>query len=269
MTKVGAYAIIRIYTLVFGADGGPAADIAGPWLLPASAIGLIIGALGVLASRGLVNLVSFSMIWSMGSLLLAVALFDARGMAAALYYTLHSTLVAAALFLLAELIARRRGPMRDRLEAAAPIAGSAMFGGLFFLAAVAMAGLPPLSGFTGKILILEALRPAPAWGWLWALLLVTSLILIVGFARAGTTLFWKSEAIGVDARASLQRRASGLTTAAAGVLLAGTLVLSLFAGPVTRHLEATAAQIFTPRGYVEAVLGPSSFTPAAQTERTP
>jgi multicomponent K+:H+ antiporter subunit D len=79
MTKVGAYAIIRIYTLIFGADGGPAAEVAAPWLLPASAIGLVIGALGVLASRVLVNLVSFSMIWSMGSLLLAVGLFDAGG----------------------------------------------------------------------------------------------------------------------------------------------------------------------------------------------
>jgi multicomponent K+:H+ antiporter subunit D len=181
-------------------------------------------------------------------------------MAAALYYTLHSTLVAAALFLLAELIARRRGPIRDRLEAAAPFAAP-----LCSEAVLSGCGChgrpPPLSGFTGKILILEALRPAPAWGWLWALLLATSLMVIVGFARAGTTLFWKSEAIGVDPRASLQRRASGLTTAAAGVLLAGTLVLSLFAGPVTRHLEATAAQIFTPaamsrRCWVQAVSPP-------------
>jgi multicomponent K+:H+ antiporter subunit D len=269
MTKVGAYAIIRIYTLVFGAEGGPAADIAGPWLLPASLIGLIIGALGVLASRMLVNLVSFSMIWSMGSLLLAVALFNSRGIAAALYYTLHSTLIAAALFLLAELIAKRRGPARDRLEPAPPITGSAVFGGLFFLAAIAMAGLPPLSGFTGKILILEALRPSPAWGWLWALLLTTSLIVIVGFARAGTTLFWKSEAMGVEAPPSLQHRSPSLPTAAAAALLAGTILLSLFAGPATRHLEATAAQILDTRSYVEAVLGPSRADPAARTERTP
>ena len=159
--------------------------------------------------------------------------------------------------------------MRDRLEAAAPFAGSAMFGGLFFLAAIAMAGLPPLSGFAGKILILEALRPAPAWGWLWALLLATSLIVVIGFARAGTTLFWKSEAIGVEAPPTLQRRASSLPTAAAGALLAGTVVLSLFAGPATRHLEATAAQIFDTRGYIDAVLGPSRPDPAARTERTP
>jgi multicomponent K+:H+ antiporter subunit D len=144
-----------------------------------------------------------------------------------------------------------------------------VFGGLFFLAAIAMAGLPPLSGFTGKILILEALRPSPAWGWLWALLLTTSLIVIVGFARAGTTLFWKSEAMGVEAPPSLQHRSPSLPTAAAAALLAGTILLSLFAGPATRHLEATAAQILDTRSYVEAVLGPSRADPAARTERTP
>ena len=138
LTKVGAYAIIRVYTLVFGPDGGPAAGVAGPWLLPAALAGLAVGALGVLASRSLVNLVSFS------------------GLAAALYYAIHSTLIAASLFLLAEIVAARRGASRDLLVPAAPVAGAALLSGLFFLAGIAMAGLPPLSGFAGKLLILMA-----------------------------------------------------------------------------------------------------------------
>jgi multicomponent K+:H+ antiporter subunit D len=256
MTKVGAYSIIRVYTLVFGAEGGPAAGIAGPWLLPAALAALVVGALGVLASRALVNLVSFSVIWSMGTLLTAVALFDPRGIAAALYYTLHSTLIAAALFLLVELVASRRGETGDTLVPAPPISGATLLGGLFFLAGIAMAGLPPLSGFTGKILILEAVRGAPAWGWIWGLLLATSLVVVIGFARAGSTLFWKAEAVGAPAPAPVDRADPRLAVAAAATLLAGTVVLSLAAGPVMRQIEATAAQILDTRAYVQSVLGP-------------
>jgi multicomponent K+:H+ antiporter subunit D len=256
MTKVGAYSIIRVYTLVFGAEGGPAAGIAGPWLLPAALAALVVGALGVLASRALVNLVSFSVIWSMGTLLTAVALFDPRGIAAALYYTLHSTLIAAALFLLVELVASRRGETGDTLVPAPPISGATLLGGLFFLAGIAMAGLPPLSGFTGKILILEAVRGAPAWGWIWGLLLATSLVVVIGFARAGSTLFWKAEAVGAPAPAPTDRADPRLAVAAAATLLAGTVVLSLAAGPVMRQIEATAAQILDTRAYVQSVLGP-------------
>jgi multicomponent K+:H+ antiporter subunit D len=193
----------------------------------------------------------------MGSLLTAVALFDRAGLAAALYYAIHSTLIAAALFLLAEIVAARRGASRDLLVPAPPVAGAALLGGLFFLAGIAMAGLPPLSGFAGKLLILDAVRAAPGWGWIWAVLLATSLLVMIGFARAGSTLFWKSEAIaGVEPYAPPKRADPPLATAAAAALLAGTAALSLFAGPVMVQVEATAAQLMDPRAYVSAVLGP-------------
>ena len=256
LTKVGAYSIIRIYTLVFGAEGGTAAGIAAPWLLAGALAALVVGALGVLATRALVNLVSFSIIWSMGSLLVAVALFDARGLSAALYYTLHSTLVGGALFLLAELVALRRGKARDLLEPAPPIAGAALLGGMFFLAGIAMAGLPPLSGFAGKLLILEASRTAPLASWIWGTLLATTLVVVLGFARAGSTLFWKSEAV-APLPGPATARAAPLATGACATLIAAMLALSLLAGPVTRRLDAAAAQILDTRGYVAAVLGPA------------
>lgn len=257
LTKVGAYSIIRVYTLVFGPDGGPAAGVAGPWLLPAALGGLAVGAFGVLASRSLVNLVSFSVVWSMGSLLTAVALFDRAGLAAALYYAIHSTLIAAALFLLAEIVAARRGASRDLLVPAPPVAGAALLGGLFFLSGIAMAGLPPLSGFAGKLLILEAVRAAPGWGWIWGVVLATSLLVMIGFARAGSTLFWKSEAVaGAEPYAPPKRADPALATAAAAALIAGTAALSLFAGPVMVEVEAAAAQLLDPSAYVAAVLGP-------------
>ena len=172
MTKVGAYAILRVYVLIFGGDAGAAAWLAEPYVLPAAALTLALGMIGVLASRTLTALAVYALLGSVGTLLLAVGLFDETATAAALYYLVHSTLAGAALFLLADLVARRRGGAGDRLVAAPPFAQLDLLAGLFFLAAIAAVGLPPLSGFVGKLLILEALAgPAGlgpgsgSWSW--------------------------------------------------------------------------------------------------------
>lgn len=255
MTKVGAYSIIRVFTVAFGSDDGTGTNIAAPWIMPAALATLVIGSLGVLASRVLVDLICFAVVWSMGTLLVAVALFDVAGLTAALYYTLHSTLVAGALFLLSDLIASRRGRWRDNLEPSPVIAGAPLLGALFFLGAVAMCGLPPLSGFVGKLMVLDATRSSDAVGWIWAIVLATSLVVIVGFSRAGTTLFWKSDAV-EGSLDPVRVPARAVPVLAAASLIAGTAVLSVWGGPVTRHMEATARQLLQRNDYIEAVLGP-------------
>ncbi|WP_230530038.1 monovalent cation/H+ antiporter subunit D [Microvirga roseola] len=255
MTKVGAYCIIRVFTLIFGADGGAAAFVAAPWILPAALVTLLIGALGVLASRVLVDLVCFAVVWSMGSLLVAVSFFDAQGLTAALYYTLHSTLIGAALFLLSNLIATRRGRWHGLLQPSPSMVQAGLMGGLFFLAAIAMAGLPPLSGFIGKLMILAAAWPSALAGWIWAIVLATSLVVIVGFSRAGTVLFWKSEAVDASHPEPLPEPVRIAPLTAAILLVSGTALLAVFAGPVTRQLEATAQQLLDPAPYIAAVLG--------------
>jgi multicomponent K+:H+ antiporter subunit D len=258
LTKVGAYSIIRVFTLVFGADGGAAAGMAGPWILWAAVATLAIGSIGALSSRSLATLVCFSVVWSMGSLLVAVSSLEVRGLTAALYYALHSTLISAALFLLADQVAARRGAWGDRLVAAPPAVQAGLMGGLFFMAAIAMAGLPPLSGFLGKLMILQASRAAAPWPWIWTMLLLTSIVVVLAYSRAGSVLFWKSEGtVGEVGRAGPLRTAP---VAATAFLLVGTALLTVFAGPVTRHLEAAAQQLVDTAGYVEAVLGPPLVT---------
>ncbi|MBL8463732.1 MAG: monovalent cation/H+ antiporter subunit D, partial [Thauera sp.] len=97
MTKVGAYSIIRLYVLAFGADAGEAAWLAAPWLLPAGLLTLVLGMTGVLAARSLGQMASFAVIGSMGMLLATVAVFTPQATSAALYYLIHSTLAAGAL----------------------------------------------------------------------------------------------------------------------------------------------------------------------------
>jgi multicomponent K+:H+ antiporter subunit D len=136
------------------------------------------------------------------------------------------------------------------------MANAAMLGSLFFLAAIAMSGLPPLSGFIGKLMILDATRTSGAAGWIWTFVLATSLLVIIGFSRAGTMLFWKSEAVTGTLEPSPPARSASMVPAA--ILILGTALLSFSAGPVTRHLEATAQQLVTPRSYVDAVMDPSA-----------
>jgi multicomponent K+:H+ antiporter subunit D len=254
MTKVGAYCIIRLYTLAFGEAAGESAWLAAPWLMPAALVTLTLGMLGVLAADRLRQMVSFAVIGSMGTLLIAVAMFTEQAMSAALYYLVHSTLTAGALFLIVDLVAERRPGHGDGITVGPRFAQIGLVGSLFFLGAIAMAGMPPLSGFIGKLLILDSARDVLGRNWIWGLILTTSLIAIVGFARGGSTLFWKSASVegALEPRAA---RRGALPIVAAGLLIAGTVLLTVFAGPVTRYLDDTAAQLFAPLGYIDAVLG--------------
>ena len=153
MTKVGAYAIIRVYTMVFPPELEATAGLHNDGLLLFALISLAVGALGVLAARKLDRLVTFSVIGSMGMVMITISLFTQASTAAALYYIVHSTLASAALFLIADMVKSGRDDLT--LVAMPPIAGAVLVSGLFFVSAIAMTGLPPLSGFLGKLLVLD------------------------------------------------------------------------------------------------------------------
>jgi len=189
----------------------------------------------------------------MGMLLATVAVFTEQATSAALFYLIHSTLAAGALFLIADLVAERRGLLRDRLVLAPRFAQGGLIGALFFVAAIAMSGMPPLSGFIGKLLVLDGVRASAHAGWFWTLILATSLIAIVGFSRGGSLLFWKPHA--QPTAPASGRAGDTLGFVAVGGLLACLVALTVFAGPVHAWLETTARQIYAPAAYIEAVLG--------------
>ncbi|WP_413720848.1 monovalent cation/H+ antiporter subunit D [Silicimonas sp. MF1-12-2] len=253
MTKVGAYAIIRVYTLIFPPDLEVTAGLHDLWLQPAALISLAIGMIGVLAAGKLDRLVAYSVVGSMGMVMIAISLFSPEGIAAALYYIVHSTLAAAALFLVSDLVRTGRGNVD--LTAQPPMSGTALTAGLFFAGAIAMAGLPPLSGFLGKLLILEASFDTSAMLWIWVVVLSSSLISVVGFARAGSVLFWKAHGIEAleEAEAATQRP-SKLSYAAVGGLLALLFAHTVFAGHVHRYTTSMAAELFAPDAYKSIVL---------------
>lgn len=258
MTKVGAYSILRIYTLVFGPEVAATQGLTQGWLLPAALLTLLAGAIGVLGARKLGRLAAFGAISSMGTLLIAISLFTPAATAAALYYLVHSTLAAALLFLVADLVMERQGGW---ILPQLPMPQTGLISALFFTAAIALAGMPPLSGFLGKLLVLDATRNDVLANWIWAVVLAGSLITILGMARAGSQLFWKGH--GLPARTAEEPGelpppavpVARLPFVACFGLLSGLVALTVFAGPATRYAEATAAQLFTPTAYIETVLG--------------
>ncbi|MFN4058161.1 MAG: monovalent cation/H+ antiporter subunit D [Roseinatronobacter sp.] len=251
MTKVGAYAIIRMFTLAFGPSLALTGTLPGQIVLVGALITTVVGMVGVLAGGSLARVAAFAGIGSMGTLFIAVAPFTEVAMGAALYYMVHSTLAAAMIFLVVDMVQARRGTCA--LELRGVIAQSGLIASLYFFAAIAMAGMPPLSGFLGKLLVLDGVRDTSTWVWSWAIILGGSLIVIMGLARAGSIVFWKAHAVPAD-DAPADAPARALALGGVGLLALLIIAMTLGAGPVSAYLDATATQLFTPAEYIAAVL---------------
>ncbi len=230
MTKVGAYALIRFGTLVFPTDLPSTGTLIQSLMEPAAYATMAIGAIGTLGAKSLPRLIAFAALGSMGTLLLAVLAFTPEATAAALYYLIHSTLAMAALFLLSDITPHRR----DGLIAA-----------LFMAAAVAMAGMPPLSGFVGKLLVMDALRDTAPLAW--SFILGSSLLTMIGLARIGSDLFWKADA------PSPANTIAPFSPLASGLCLLAIVALTIGAGPLTVWLGETAANLHAPAAYIDAL----------------
>jgi multicomponent K+:H+ antiporter subunit D len=248
MTKVGVYAIIRIYTLIFGDSAGALAHLIQSWLWPISLITLVLGALGVMAARNLRIQVAYLVIVSVGTLLAGVALNSEAAISATLYYLLHSTWICGALFLLSDVIKQQRGASVDHIIAGPALPQAVLVGSLFFVAAASVIGMPPLSGFIGKIMLLNSAATDTEAAWLWGIVLGSSLAVLMALSRSGSTFFWRTEDPVTDTA-----RASGWALAAIIGLLSMSILLSGFGASVMQYTNALAHQVLTPGLYIDAV----------------
>lgn len=240
MTKVGVYCIFRVFTVIFGEEAGGVANMIEPWIWPMAILTISVGTIGVLASPSLRIMTGNLVVVSVGTLLIAFAIRTPEATAAAMLYLIHSTLVSAALFLLADMIGQQRGKALDRFVIARKINQSTLLGVLFFVAALSVAGLPPLSGFLGKLVILQSATTPDDQQWVWSLILLSSLLTIVALSRAGTTLFWRhpknSEPDGDSSVSSWQ-------VGGAALLLLASPVIVLFGASFVHYTSEAAAQL--------------------------
>lgn len=238
MTKVGLYSIYRVFGGIFGSDAGSLAHIATPWIWPLAIATIVVGSCGAYAAPSLRLLTANMVIVSVGTLLLSFVINDGQSLSVGLYYLPHSTVAAGALFLIADQVRVQRGPAQDRFVISRPMPQAVVHGSFFFLAAIAVIGLPPLSGFIGKVLLLHATVGFEEQLWVWPVLLASSLVALIAFSRAGTSLFWHA-----SGKTTAAEKARPTQILAIFILLTMTALMTVFAGPLVAYSERAANDI--------------------------
>jgi multicomponent K+:H+ antiporter subunit D len=269
MSKLGIYVILRLWTLVFGAEAGPLAGFGGDGLLVIGMLTIVFGTVGVLAAQSLPRLAGCCVLVSSGTLIAAIGTGGGAVIGSALFYLVSSTLGIAALFLLIELVERMRDPGADVLAVTMEAYGEgdddpeevgiaipatvALLGGSFIACALLLAGLPPLAGFIGKFGMMAAMLKtdgaavrASAW-MLIGLLTVSGLAILIAMTRTGISSFWARLDDSVP-------RVRVIEMAPVLCLLLLCLGLTVGGGPAMRYMEATTKALQTPQDYVTGVL---------------
>lgn len=177
------------------------------------------------------------MVVSVGTLVALVAVQTVNSSAAAIYYLVHSTLVSAALFLLADLVGKQRGKVADRITAGRPVVQPMLLGIMFAIAAITVIGMPPLSGFIGKVWILKSTIESSHTYWFWAVYLLVSLAVLVSVSKAGSTVFWHHTGK-VDTQSA--EKAHPAQIIAILTLITCAPLMVIFAGPLTDYALSAA-----------------------------
>lgn len=259
MTKVGIYAILRINGTVF--DDAMAQNIFKNCLMIIGLITSFYGVIGALGADRLRRFVGFMVLSSIGTLLIAIAMFNTEAWAAALYYLVHSTLIAAAFYLFCGWMTSQRGSFKDHLKVAPRIKQEKAAAFTYFTIALMLAGLPPFSGFLGKVFILQATAESAYQAWVIAVILIVSLLSIIALTRVGFILFWRAsppeenpnEQAYTEYQA-LPEHAPKRNDQAIYILLAGLMSYVVFAAPIQTYTVSTAQQIQNHALYQQAIL---------------
>ena len=273
LTKVGVYAIIRAHSLLF--PGGRMDKV----LLVAGLLTMVVGILGAVAQSDIKRLLSFTLVSHIGYMVFGIALSSELGMSGAIYYVAHHILVQTTLFLVVGLIERQAGASAlERLGGLA--AASPLLAFVFVVPALNLGGIPPFSGFIGKVALLEAgARDGSVLAWtLVAGGVITSLLTLYVVTRVWTKAFWRSREdapeghlsasapsalvdnteesmdIQLADRDDVGRMPVGMLMPTAALITVG-LALTVLAGPIFAYSERAANEVLDRGQYITAVLG--------------
>jgi multicomponent Na+:H+ antiporter subunit D len=251
LTKVGVYAIIRTQTLLF--PHGPAPTI----ILVAAFLTMIVGILGAVAQSDIKRLLSFTLVSHIGYMLFGIGLVSDAGLAAAIFYVVHHIIIQTTLFLAAGLIERRGGTTTlDGLGGLARLAP--VLGVLFYVPALNLAGIPPFSGFLGKLGLMQAgVADGSPLAWLLvAGSVVTSLLTLYAIGRVWNLAFWRTPRAEKPAVADAVPPVRVLPRLMVGSTLALVVLgtgLTVVSGPLFDVTTRAAAELLDREPYVHAV----------------
>jgi multicomponent Na+:H+ antiporter subunit D len=258
LTKVGVYAIIRVFTLVYAHD----AAFFGPIIGVVAMATMVTGVFGAAMHYDIRKILSFHIISQIGYMLVGVALMTPLAIAGSVLYIVHHIIVKANLFLVAGAIRQETGSFAlariGGLWAAKPLLGL-----LFLIPALSLAGLPPLSGFWGKLVVIRSGLEAQAW-LLAAVALLVGVLTLYSMIKIWNEAFWKAQP--EDQRALAWTRRERLATYLPIVALGAlTMTIGLFTEPFAALSLQAAESLLDRQSYIVAVLGPDAVRVAGQT----
>jgi multicomponent Na+:H+ antiporter subunit D len=242
------YALIRVFTLIF---------TGAPWythglLIVVSGLTMVTGVLGALAQTDMRRILSFHIVSQIGYMVMGLAILTPLALAGSVFYVIHHIVVKTNLFLVAGIVRRVGGS-----TALAPLGGlyasQPLLAVLFFVPAMSLAGVPPLSGFFAKLALIRAGLDAGHYV-LVAVALVVGLMTLLSMTKIWNETFWKPRPGPRPADAGPTRRDRVLLVIPVGALAAVTVAIGLGAGPVFALAMRTADQLLDGREYIAAVM---------------
>ena len=243
LTKVGVYALIRMFTLLFHSAPAPLFAL----LLGMSAATMVIGLIAALKETDFRRVLSFNLVGHIGYTTASLGLLTPAALAAAIFYVLHHIIVITNLYLVSGVLLRLR-----RTTNMAGLGGmyrdQPLFSALAMIPVFSLAGVPPLSGFLGKLAIVEGTFASGAY-WLGGLVLVVGLLTLLSMGRTWAEGFWRP--------AGTQDMAAPGTpyVIAIAALSLLTLAMTIGAEPLFDLTSRGAEQLLHRDEYVNAVLG--------------
>jgi multicomponent Na+:H+ antiporter subunit D len=252
MTKVGVYALFRMFTLVFTHDVAFTHTV----ILGIAILSMVVGVLGAAAQQDVRRILSFHIVSQIGYIVLGLALFTPLALAGAVFYLVHNIIAKTNLFLVGGVMNRLAGSF-DLAAIGGLYRYAPVLAALFLLSALSLAGLPPLSGFWAKLLLVQASLEIEAW-IVAGVALTVGLLTLYSMTKIWTLGFWKPEPVARIA----PPRISGferLALYAPIVAMSGlTVIMGLWAEPFLAAADRAAEELLDPRLYLDAVLGGSS-----------
>ncbi|MBK5926345.1 Na+/H+ antiporter subunit D [Rhodobaculum claviforme] len=256
LTKVGVYALMRMFTLVFVGDVGFTHEI----LIWVSVLTMVTGVLGAAAQTDFRKILSFHIISQIGYMTLGLALFTPLALMGGVFYLVHHIIVKANLFLVAGVAQKLTGDT-DLNRIGGLYKSSPWLAALFIVPAFSLAGFPPLSGFWAKYLIVMASIELQAWVITFFALLV-GLLTIFSMTKIWGMAFWKPHPDGIEPVPERIPAAVRIPMMIPIVGLAAmTVGIGLFPEPFVQFAEVSAAQLLSPTDYVDTVLGVRGMAP--------
>jgi multicomponent Na+:H+ antiporter subunit D len=253
LTKVGVYAMIRVFTLIFIQDIGYTHSI----LLVLAAFTMVTGVLGAIAQNEFRRVLSFHIISQIGYMIMGLALFTPLALAGSVFYIAHHIIVKTNLFLISGLVEHLQ---RSRLlkNMGGLYRTRPVLAALFLIPALSLAGIPPLSGFFAKLGLVQAGLDSRQYGVV-AIALGVSLLTLFSMMKIWNEAFWKPDPSGEAPAPKPEMRdgrAKSIAWLAPIALLAGvTLAISFGAGGFFTLALQAGEQLLDPLNYARAVLG--------------